>query len=117
MGAFPTGVQLGENGGKDRRLGGYKALQVERIGTGHFQFPRDAARLLVAAGLVIAASSIHFGAWSLEFSQPRRPLSISARTRRLGQRRAQQQMVDAQAGIPGESISEMAPASASAPRW
>jgi hypothetical protein len=34
-----------------------------------------------------------------------------------GQRRAQQQMVDAQAGIPGESISEMAPASASAQRW
>ena len=59
MGAFPTGFQLGQNGRKHRRLGGYEALQVERIGSGQFQFPTDAVRLLVAAGLVAAASSIH----------------------------------------------------------
>src|SRR6266851_1625202 len=68
MGAFPTSFQLGQNGRKHRRLGGYEALQVERIGSGQFRFPTDAVRLLVAAGLVVAASSIRVGAWSLAFS-------------------------------------------------
>jgi hypothetical protein len=110
----------------DRSSRGTERHHSEHSASGHLQQGVGEARPPVAdqprrhAGAVrriapaAPGGAIHVGAW-LTFSQPRTPLS--ACVRRLAKQRAQRQMVDAQAGIPGESISEMAPASASAKRW
>src|SRR5437870_2418098 len=82
MGTLSASLQLGQDRGEDRLLGGYEAREIERIVSGHNRFSADAGPRPSLPADLVSAISIQVGAWSLAFSQPRTALSTSARIRR-----------------------------------